>query len=122
MTLHLSSRTEFIRSQRAKARVFRNQTGRFACGASAGEGSFIYTPQQIGKYLVSPLIRLADTGRYAASVSIRSGRGSMTHDRVMRFVPQFDSPDQASRFATAQALAWIGLPALVAAPSTLTSE
>lgn len=47
-------------------------------------------------------------GAFTASVSIRSGRGSMTHDRVMRFVPVFDSADQAARFATAQALAWIG--------------
>ena len=31
----------------------------------------------------------------------------MTHDRVMRFVPVFDTSDQATRFATAQALAWI---------------
>lgn len=32
----------------------------------------------------------------------------MTHDRVLRFVPVFDTPDQATRFATDQALAWIG--------------
>jgi hypothetical protein len=32
----------------------------------------------------------------------------MTHDRVMRFVPVFDSHHQASRFAVAQALAWVG--------------
>lgn len=34
----------------------------------------------------------------------------MTHDRVMRFVPVFDSHAQAARFATEQALAWIGKP------------
>ncbi|MFO1327886.1 MAG: hypothetical protein U1F56_11055 [Rubrivivax sp.] len=56
---------------------------------------------------MSPLTRAADGGRFAAVVSIRSGAGSMTHDRVMRFVPVFDTPDQASRFATEQALAWI---------------
>lgn len=44
-------------------------------------------------------------------MSIRSGSGSMTHDRVMRFVPVFDSHDQATRFATAQALSWIARPA-----------
>jgi hypothetical protein len=32
----------------------------------------------------------------------------MTHDRVMRFVPVFDTHEQASRFATEQALAWLG--------------
>lgn len=35
----------------------------------------------------------------------------MTHDRVMRFVPTFDCPDQASRFAVEQALVWLGAPA-----------
>lgn len=57
-----------------------------------------------------------------ASVSIRSGRGSMTHDRVMRFVPVFASHDQAARFATAQALSWIGLRVPAIAPSTITPE
>ncbi len=58
-----------------------------------------------------------------ASVSIRSGRGSMTHDRVMRFVPEFDSQDQAARFAVEQALARIGQPAPAAAtPSFITLE
>lgn len=49
-------------------------------------------------------------GQYTAAVSIRSGRGSMTHDRVMRFEPHFDSQDQAARFATDRAMAWIGVP------------
>lgn len=74
---------------------------------AALEGSPIHAPLQIGKYLVSPLTRPTGGGQFAASVSIRSGTGSMTHDRVMRFVPVFDTSDQATRFATAQALAWI---------------
>ena len=32
----------------------------------------------------------------------------MTHDRVMRFVPVFETHDQATRFATEQALVRIG--------------
>lgn len=67
----------------------------------------IHAPLQIGKYLVSPLTRLDDRGHHVASVSIRSGHGSMTHDRVLRFVPLFDSADEAARFATAQGLAFI---------------
>jgi hypothetical protein len=47
-------------------------------------------------------------GRYAASVSIRTGRGSATHDRVMRFVPLFDTYRAAIRYATDQGLAWVG--------------
>lgn len=31
----------------------------------------------------------------------------MTHDRIFRFEPTFATPDQATRFATSQALAWI---------------
>ena len=45
------------------------------------------------------------------SVSIRTGRGSATHDRVMRFTPLFDTPQAALRYATDQGLAWIGAPA-----------
>ena len=71
--------------------------------------TFIHTPQQVGKYLVSPLTRLHDSGRYAALVSIRSGRGSSTHDRVVRFEPLFESSDQAARYALAYGLAWTGL-------------
>ncbi len=45
----------------------------------------------------------------------------MTHDRVVRFLPVFDSADQAERFATEQALAWIGSPS-PAAPFYTTTE
>jgi hypothetical protein len=65
--------------------------------------------------LTRPIAR----GRYTAAVSIRSGRGSHTHDRVLRFVPVFDSPGDAARYATAQAMAWIGtapLPQLQSQP------
>lgn len=68
----------------------------------------ISIPFQVGKYLVSPLTRRAVCGRYAASVSIRSGRGSMTHDRVLRLLPLFNSSEEAARHASAEGLAWIG--------------
>lgn len=61
----------------------------------------------VGKYLVSPLIKDLDDGRFAASVSIRSGRGSGTHDRVMRFTPSFASHTAAVRYAIEQGLGWI---------------
>ncbi len=70
--------------------------------------SFILTPFRVGKYLVSPLTRPILGGSFASAVSIRSGAGTMTHDRVMRFVPVFDTHEQASRFASEQALAWLG--------------
>ena len=61
----------------------------------------------VGKYLVSPLVTRTDSGRYAASVSIRSGQGSATHHRVLRFVPRFDTRDIAQRYAVDHGLAWL---------------
>jgi len=46
----------------------------------------------------------------------------MTHDRVLRFVPVFDTDAQALRFATEQALAWIGAPAPAIDPSATSQE
>ena len=62
---------------------------------------------EIGKYLVSPLAKQQGEGRYAASVSIRSGRGSATHDRVLRFSGIFDSAAAAVHYATEHAMGWI---------------
>jgi hypothetical protein len=67
----------------------------------------IQSQHQIGKYLVSSSSRRHDSGRYTASVAIRSGQGSMTHQRVMRFLPLFESRDAAEGFARQQAAAWI---------------
>ena len=85
------------------------------------EKVFISIPFQVGKYLVSPLTRQAVCGRYAASVSIRSGRGSMTHDRVLRLLPLFNSSEEAARHASAEGLAWIGTNAVLAREDTGTA-
>lgn len=69
------------------------------------------TKLTVGKYLVSPLSKRLDDGCYAASVSIRSGRGSGTHDRVMRFLPRFPTREAAMNFAVEQGLAWAAHPA-----------
>ncbi|MDH4061245.1 MAG: hypothetical protein OEU94_10575 [Aquincola sp.] len=61
----------------------------------------------VGKYLVSPLTRLTPTGAYAPSVSIRSGQGRATHDRVFRFVVRFPTREGASRYAAEQGLLWL---------------
>jgi hypothetical protein len=63
------------------------------------------------------LTSLTDTGRYAASVSIRSGRGSATHDRVLRIVPTFASSADAAHHAIRHGLAWI---TSLAMPRTVT--
>ena len=62
----------------------------------------------VGKYLISPLTRLLENGWYACSVSIRSGSGSGTHDRVLRLTRLFRSQVAAVRYATAEGLQWIG--------------
>ncbi|MEW6706201.1 MAG: hypothetical protein AB1430_15255 [Pseudomonadota bacterium] len=64
----------------------------------------------VGKYLVSPLTHLTDGGHYAASVSIRSGRGTATHDRVFRFTPRFGTRDGARRYAIEQGMLWVNQP------------
>jgi hypothetical protein len=61
----------------------------------------------VGKYLVSPLTKLTQAGTYAPSVSIRSGQGRATHDRVFRFVARFARRDDARRYAAEQGLLWL---------------
>ncbi|MFT3777819.1 MAG: hypothetical protein QM772_05995 [Ottowia sp.] len=53
---------------------------------------------EVGKYLVTPMTKLTETGQYAVSVSIRRGM----HDRVFRFIPLFDSAVRATGYALAQ--------------------
>ena len=62
----------------------------------------------VGKYLVSPLTRLTANGWYACLVSIRSGSGSGTHDRVLRLTRLFQCKLAAARYAVAEGLQWIG--------------
>lgn len=61
----------------------------------------------LGKYRIAACPRLLDDGRYAAQVSIASGRGSASTDRVMRFVDDFPTHDAASRYAIEQGLSWV---------------
>jgi len=69
-------------------------------------------PRTIGKYLVSPLIKALDNGWFASSVSIRSGSGRATTDRVLRLTRLFRSATQAAAHAHGEALQWIGASAL----------
>jgi hypothetical protein len=61
---------------------------------------------EVGRFTVSPMTLPADNGAFMASVSIRSGRGMASVDRVMRFTPHFSSPKAALRYAMAEGLAW----------------
>ena len=86
--------------------LFKHQTGRCP-RRTRPRRNFIQSQHQIGKYLVSPSTRRVDGGRFSASVAISSGQGSMTHQRVMRFIPLFETRDAAEGFARQQAAAWI---------------
>ena len=61
----------------------------------------------VGKFLLSPLTKRTESGQYAASLSIRSGRGSGTHDRVFRFLPSFPTSDEAIEYALAQGRSFV---------------
>ena len=62
----------------------------------------------VGKYLISPLTQVLANGWYACSVSIRSGSGSGTHDRVLRLTRLFRSHMAAVAYATTEGVRWIG--------------
>lgn len=62
--------------------------------------------------MLSPITRQTDSGQYTASLSIRSGRGSMTHDRVFRFTPLFPTDQAAARYALHQGLSYLRRPSL----------
>lgn len=60
----------------------------------------------VGKFLVSPLTRDAGATGFTAAVSIRSGSGRATHDRVFRFTPMFPSRESACRYAAREGASW----------------
>lgn len=64
-------------------------------------------PARVGKYLVSPLVKVLDDGWFASSVSIRSGAGSATTDRVLRLTRIFRCATEAAAYCHAEALRWI---------------
>jgi len=65
-----------------------------------------------GKYLISPLTKALENGWYASSVSIRSGSGRGTTDRVVRLTRLFRDRLLAADYALAEGLRWIAAPGL----------
>jgi len=61
----------------------------------------------IGKYRIAACPHPLDDGRFAAQVSIASGSGRSTTDRVMRFCDDFATPDAAAHYALAQGIEWV---------------
>jgi len=61
----------------------------------------------MGKYRIAACARELEDGLFASQVSIASGRGSASTDRVMRFTPQFSTPAAASGYALEQGIQWV---------------
>ena len=96
-------------------------------GALPGTGHFLSPPESftiktqsldIGKYRISPFCNPLADGWFRASVSIRSGHGSATHDRVLRLLPYFNTELAATQFALHEGLAWLAVRGLPVGPST----
>jgi hypothetical protein len=60
-----------------------------------------------GKFLITPMSRTCQNGRFIASLSVRRGQKSQTHDKVYSFHPEFESADSALTYATAQGHNWL---------------
>ena len=61
---------------------------------------------ELGRFLISPMSRARGDGGFDALVSIRSGSGMASVDRVMRFTPTFSTTQAALRYAREEGLAW----------------
>lgn len=61
---------------------------------------------KVGRFTVSPMTKRDTDGRFVASVSIRSGIGSASTDRVWRFIERFANSESAFRYAAAQGVHW----------------
>lgn len=65
------------------------------------------SPLSLGQYRIAACPRALPCGRFAAQVSIASGKGSASTDRVMRFVDDFPTFDAAAHYAVAQGIDWV---------------
>ncbi|MEX1167384.1 MAG: hypothetical protein WEK74_11045 [Hydrogenophaga sp.] len=66
-----------------------------------------WSPLNVGQYRIAACPRALPCGRFAAQVSIASGKGSASTDRVMRFVDDFPTFDAAANYAVAQGIVWV---------------
>ena len=67
-------------------------------------------PFTVGKFLFTPLSRCVRSGRFTATLSIRRGQGSQTHDRIYTFKPEFANRDSALAYAAQQGRDWLANP------------
>lgn len=71
-------------------------------------------PFAVGKFRITPLSRCHGSDQHTALLSIKSGQGSQTHDRVYTFKPEFKTQDCALMYAAAQGCNWLVNPASLA--------
>jgi hypothetical protein len=64
-------------------------------------------PFSVGRFLISPLAKTNASGAFEAAVSIRSGQGASSHDRVVRFTPLFHCRESALHYAAVQGCEWL---------------
>ena len=74
-------------------------------------------PVRAGKYLISPLVKLVENGWFACSVSIRSGSGQGTTDRVVRLTRLFRDRTAAADYARSEGMQWVGTAGLALRPA-----
>jgi hypothetical protein len=61
----------------------------------------------LGKYRIAACPRALPCGRFAAQVSVASGQGSASTARIMSFIDDFATHDDAANYALAQGLDWV---------------
>jgi hypothetical protein len=64
-------------------------------------------PLTMGKYRIASFPRKLADRRYTAQVSIASGKGSASTDRVFRFVDEFPTHAAAASYALLQGIDWV---------------
>jgi hypothetical protein len=66
-----------------------------------------HPPITLGKYRIAAYPRALPCGRFTAQVSVSSGKGSASTARIMSFVHDFATHDDAANYALAQGLDWV---------------
>jgi hypothetical protein len=61
----------------------------------------------LGKYRIAACPRVLPSGRFAAQVSVASGQGSASTARIMCFVDDFATHDDAAKYALEQGMDWV---------------
>ncbi len=71
-------------------------------------------PFAVGDFQITPLSRSHGGDQHTALLSIQSGQGSGTLDRIYTFKPEFKTQDSALMYAAAQGRYWLLNPASLA--------